>query len=72
MGAERYWRTLKCLFDGTKSEQRFKFRHTPDVSFRALGGVLRPSLPFQRLELLSHRVGSKIEMRAVPGRNAGA
>src|SRR5919112_183218 len=34
LGSECCWGGLKCRFDGTKSEQRFKSRHTADVSIR--------------------------------------
>ena len=71
MGAECYCGTLKCLFGGTKSEQRFKFRHRFGVSNRALGGVLPGTdLLLEGFELAGHGLGAQIEMRAVPGRNA--
>src|SRR6185312_11445003 len=65
MGAECYWRDLNRCFAGTKTEQRFKFRHTSDVSDRALTAFL------ERVQLASHGVGPQIEMRPVPGGNAG-
>jgi hypothetical protein len=34
LGSECCWGGLKCRFGGTKSEQRFKSRHTADVSIR--------------------------------------
>src|SRR5215213_8342868 len=65
MGAECYWRDLNRCSAGTKTEQRFNFRHTSDVSDRALTAF------FEGFQLTDHRVGPQIEMRAVPGGNAG-
>ena len=46
---------------------------TGSVSKRALGGVLLLSrLGLQRLQPSSHDLGSQIEVRTVPGRNAGS
>ena len=72
MGAECYCGTLKCLIGGMKSEQRFNFRHTPDVSICSLGGVLPGTeLAFQRLERPGHGLRAQIEVGAVPGGNTG-
>lgn len=62
MGVKCCWAITKCLFGGTKSERRFKFRHMQDVSSRALQG----------LQLFSHGIGPEVEVGSVPGRNAGA
>lgn len=63
MGAECYCGTLKCLFGGTKSEQRFNFRHTADVSICSLGDVLPGiGLPFESLECSCHGFGAQVEV----------
>jgi hypothetical protein len=73
MGVKCCWATTKCVFGGMKGEQRFNCRRTEHVSSRALRRVLHTAgLSFERVQLLSDDIGPQVEVRSVPGRNAGS